>query len=434
MEIFALIYDFFHGAAAAGKESYRNGMMPLLGSKLMYNCKVKHAHSMMYKLMVYGSIIFGLFYAPILIFAQATQTESVLAAKLALQVFFPYIIAGLFICIFDLDTLECCLRGYKKSSYYLATKLGIKEISRDEGLIGEFKGYVLSRTLKVPHKILHNVCIPMRNGNFQEIDTIIITRNIIYVVECKNRVGKFVGKFEDKEWVQYLGNQEKVVENIYLQNQQHTMALDQFLLDRGIIQNGQNVCMNVVLTTGKMKLAADNVPLDFVMGNARKVRKYIESMDKVFDDGTDTSGIMNQIYKALLPYALYTNIERSMMMEERNVRSFTKEFAKGEFCTQWVLTGISGVTNPGEKAEVRSNNLYTQVKIQNGKASCWQTRTDIGKQIRLNPNQISKGVDRERVESFKRALGDDPKLVLKKVVWIVFGVCLVILICAASMS
>ena len=181
-----------------------------------------------------------------------------------------------------------------------------------------------------------------------------------------------------------------------------------------------------------MKLAADKVPLDFVMGNARKVRKYIESMDKVFDDGTDTSGIMNQIYETLLPYALYTSNERSMMMEERNVRSMTKEFAKGEFCTQHVFTGVPGVTNSGEVAEVRSNRLYTQVKIKNGKASCWQTRTDIGPQMSISLNQISKGVDNERIKIYKCTVEEESKLILKKIVWIVFGVSLVTLLCTAG--
>ena len=438
MILIMLFNEVFHGLAQKGRENYKTGIMSLLSSNLIYNIKVKYAHKMIQKFAIYGLIFFVIIYLPILLCSEymdvclQSQAENFIFSiglgivEVAVVI---YIICGLLIVIFDLDTVESYLKGYKKSSYYLATTEERNAIIGNEGLIGEYKGYVLSRTLKVPHKVLHNVCIPMRNGNFQEVDTIIITRNIIYVVECKNRVGKFIGAFDEKEWIQQIGNQEKVTDNIYMQNQQHTMALDQFLLNRGIIQNGQNVCINVLLTTGKMKLSTKGpLPLDFVVGDARKIRAYIESQEKRFDDGTDTSGIMNQIYEALLPYALYTKVERIMMMEERRIRSVSKEFAIGEFQTRYVNSEIAGVTKAGEQAEVRSNRLYTQVKIKSGKKYCWQTRTDIGSQMRMNVNACSKGVNRERVDTFKQTVGEDPKLILKKIVWIGFGVSVAILI------
>lgn len=441
MEVVLIILfnEVFHGLAQKGRENYKTGIMSLLSSNLMYNIKVKYAHNMFIKFAIYGLMFLVIMYFPLWVSSEYSnvylqlETENILLSigtGILDCVAYIYIISACLIVIFDLDTVESFLKGYKKSSYYHATTEERNAIIGNEGLIGEYKGYVLSRTLKVPHKVLHNVCIPMRNGNFQEVDTIIITRNIIYVVECKNRVGKFVGSFEDKKWMQYYGNnKEKETDNIYMQNQQHTMALDQFLLDRGIIQNGQNVCMNVLLTTGKMKLSTKGpLPLDFVVGDARKIRAYIESQEKRFDDGTDTSGIMNQIYEALLPYALYTKVERIMMMEERRIRSVSKEFAIGEFLTGYVDCGIEGVTKPGEKAEIRMNRLYTQVKIKSGKKCCWQTRTDLGNRIHVNENQCSKGVDRERVDTFKQMVGEDSKLILKKIVWIGFGVSAAILV------
>ncbi len=310
---------------------------------------------------------------------------------------------------FDLDVVECFLSGYKKSSYYLATKEEFGNLARDEGLMGEYKGYVLSRKLNVPHKVLYNVCLPMRNGNFQEIDTIIITRNMIYVVECKNRGGIFQGSYDQENWVQYIGSKQNITKNMYMQNQKHTMALDQFLLDRGIIQNGDNVCMNVVFSAGDMQLPTQNMPLDFIWGDTKTVKEFIEKKDEEFEDGTDNTYLMNKIYDVLVPYSLYTNAERKEMMVLRDLRSQSKELAVGEFNTQYIENGIAGVTNPGEIATVRWNKLYTQVEITQGTKRCWQTRTDIGNQTPISSNQISKGVDIERVNAFKHATSKNEK-------------------------
>lgn len=410
----------FHKAANAEQKSFKNGMMPLLGSRRIVKIKTIYAHDMMQRVLYLIPLL--LLWCPYFMMTnkwnEVEMNETVKSILNLIGVI--YVIAVTLIYFFDLDTAECYLLGYKKSNYYLATREAKRDIPRSEGLIGEYKGYVLSRSLSVPHKTLHNVCVPMRNGNFQEVDTIIITPNIMYVVECKNRGGEFVGEYDEPKWMQYIGSQAHESKNMYMQNQGHTMAIDQFLLDRGIIQNGQNVCMNVIFTTGDMKLPTKHQPLDFIWGNTNKVRRYIEANEKRFNDGTDTTGIMNEIYEALLPYALYTNDERASMMKIREIRSESKEFALGGFYTEYLAQGVSGVTKPGEAAEIRSNKVYTQVRISEGTKSCWQTRTDLGVQAPMNPNQIATGVSKERVEAYKKMTQQpERKLVVKMVVWIV---------------
>jgi len=278
---------------------------------------------------------------------------------------------------FDFKAVECYFLGYNNSSYYLATKTKQKEIRKDKGLAGEFKAYVLSRSLNIPHKILYNVCIPMDNGNFQEVDSIIITRRMLYVLECKNIDGTFQGSYDDENWIQIIGSQQHEKKNVYLQNQGHTMALDKFLLDRGIIQNGQNVCINMALSSGSIEFPAKNVPMDFRFGSADKLARFINSYDASFSKEIVDNGIMDDVYEALLPYALYTDTERKMMMQERNVRSENGEFKKGQFRTIAIEGGIPGITPAGKNALLRYNRLYTQIQISDGKSTCWQTRTDI---------------------------------------------------------
>jgi len=280
----------------------------------------------------------------------------------------------------DLNAYGCYKFGFKNSPYALATGVSKWDLKHDKGLVGEFKGYVLSKSLKVPHKILYNVCVPMPNGNFQEVDCIIITGSMIYVIECKNRGGNFVGRIDDEVWTQFIGRQQNPTGNIYIQNEKHVMAVNRFLLDKDIVPNGVNVCTNVLLFVGQMGIDIDRKPLDFMYGDLKHIKKYIEQNEKLWDDGTDTTEIVEEIYDALLPYSLYTPAERKRMMDMRDARK--AEFELGDFKQVVVPEGIPGVTEPGEEAVIRYNNVYTQLLFSNGAtgknySTCWQTRTDI---------------------------------------------------------
>lgn len=371
----------FQKASKAQKSNFEKGIGPIIGSKRLIKNFTVYSGDMYHQMWVL--FLLFLMYIPVMMLDMKVKEYDEISGfvmHLVLLLTWCYAVCVFMVYALDLDATECYFRGFKNSVYALATGVTKSELKSSKGLIGEFKSYVLSRSLNIPHRILFNVCIPMPNGNFQEVDAILITRNIIYVLECKNRGGKFVGKIEDAVWKQYIGKQQNDTGNIYIQNQKHTMALDRFLLDKGIIQNGQNVCINTIFSVGDMSLECDRVPLDFLYGSMRQIKRYIEKNDKNFDDGTDTSGIMEMVYDALLPYALYNQQERQAMMEERTIRSERKEFAVGDFKKNVISEGIPGVTNPGESAIIRYNKIYTQLLITNNNNSCWQTRTDIPSQ------------------------------------------------------
>ena len=211
-------YDIAHSVSRKFEEKqierYNKGVMPLLGSKwYVKNRKVKRSDGEKLLLFAGIMILFMLPAASINYLVSYTEASDLLVNFLIIFMRVYTVCLSLYL-IFDLDTLQCYLFGYNNSVYHLATGLDKSTVAHDQGLIGEYKGYVLSRGLKVPYKVLYNVCVPMRNGNFQEVDSIIITRNIIYVLECKNRGGKFVGKYDEKKWVQYIGSQQHEAENI----------------------------------------------------------------------------------------------------------------------------------------------------------------------------------------------------------------------------
>lgn len=368
----------FQKTAKAERTRFEKGIGPVIGSKRLIRNRTVYSNDKGHQMWVLFCV-FVMCIPLMMVSMEMKEYEEITGGvRFLFQLLTLCYGASVFmVYALDLDAAECYFRGFKKSIYALATGVSKSELKCNKGLIGEYKSYVLSRSLNIPHKILFNVCIPMPNGNFQEVDAILITRNIIYVLECKNRGGKFVGKIDEPKWTQYIGRQQNDTGNIYEQNQKHTMALDRFLLDKGIIQNGQNVCINTIFSVGDMSLECDRVPLDFLYGNMRQIRGYIEKNDKNFDDGTDTTGIMERVYEALLPYALYNQQERQAMIEERTIRSKGPEFALGDFRNNVISEGIPGITKPGESAIIRYNKVYTQLLIRNNNKTCWQTRTDI---------------------------------------------------------
>jgi len=286
--------------------------------------------------------------------------------------------------IYDFDVIAAFWKDYKQSSYHLATGVTRKELYRDAGLQGEFKAYVLSRQLDIPHRILYNVCVPMKNGNFQEVDAVIITENLIYAIECKNRGGLFKGAFDEENWVQYIGSQEHPTKNIYLQNEKHVLAIEQLLLESGLVTNGRKFCLNVTLRCGTFTIDGDGskTPGDWLYGNNKYLIKAIKQWEAAIGSCGDTN-MMEAIYSFLLPYSLYTRSERSMMMKVRNQRAENKEFTVAPFKTAVIPGGIPHITDPGEDAVIRTNGLYTQIRINSdNKGVCWMTRTDIPAQYK----------------------------------------------------
>lgn len=344
---------------------------PLIGSKLLVNYYAGYSMDQAYGGFVLAALIFMLLPAGIGKLMLVQSNMAAWAAGPISLLSLVYAVSAMLIFCLDLNAAECYIKGYDGSLYALATGVTKSELRNNKGLIGEYKSYVLSRSLKIPHKALYNVCVPMPNGSFQEIDAIIITPNIIYVMECKNRGGRIKGRIEDEKWSQHIGKQINEADNFYLQNQGHIAALNRFLLNQGLIQNGENMCMNTILSIGDMTLFLDEKPSNFVYGSLYKIKRYMEENGSCHENDI-AADRMERIYEALLPYALYNSEERQSMMEERKRRF--------------------------ESAHHRTD-------------------------------QISKGVSDERVEAFKqKAAVPQQELVLKKLVYTIWGVTLALLV------
>jgi hypothetical protein len=277
---------------------------------------------------------------------------------------------------YDWDAVQCFMN--KKSSYYRSTGVTKKDLWEDKGLMGEFNAAVVSQKLTMPHKILYNVCVPMPNGNYQEIDAVIISEKAIYVLECKNRQGTFVGNIEGKTWVQKIGDQENETHNIYQQNQEHIYALEYFLKSKGLMEMGHAICGNLVLTNGDFTLEMDGgeLPVNFACGDNILIAKFVQKLEAVQDEREDKL-FMNKVYMALLPYSLNTKEKRENMLITRQTRSMNKEFDRKSYKYYHFPNGIPGVWD--DETILRRDEVYTQLsyKMEGSSYTYWVTRPDL---------------------------------------------------------
>lgn len=275
----------------------------------------------------------------------------------------------LFMLIYDCDVVQCLFD--ENSEFYRATGLTNEDILKDKGLAGEFNAYVLSKKLTIPHKTLYNVCVPMPNGNYQEVDAVIITSRTIFVVECKNRVGHFEGCYGAELWTQYIGGQQHDVPNIYLQNQEHIFAIEYFLKSQEIMPDF-DTCRNFLLTGGNFVLhTTDHMPANFAFGDIDFLRK---ATMKCYNMAPECSieNFMEKAYMALLPYSLNSSGQKASMLREREMRAQNREFEKGQYRYYRCRNGVPVFENTKKECLFRKNEIYTQLLLEEeGKPGYW---------------------------------------------------------------
>ena len=307
------------------------------------------------------SIIFGPITAGVLFCISIAYKHNLLMQGVILVGWFMLLL----LIIYDLDAVQCLFN--KKSEFYRATGHTQKDVLKDKGLAGEFTAYVLSKKLNALHKTLYNVCVPMPNGNFQEVDAIIITSHDIFVLECKNRSGHFSGYYTSQMWLQHIGSQEHEVPNIYLQNQEHIAAIEYFLKSKELMPEF-GTCHNMLLSNGHMSLDISGDIANFYYGDIDFIKKNIsEKCAKAQAQAGEDAAFIESVYLALLPYALNGTARKEQMLKEREARK--KEFAKGEYC-YYKFDDSTAVHEQLRRGDLlRKNEIYTQIvtPLEDGK-------------------------------------------------------------------
>ena len=112
--------------------------------------------------------------------------------------------------------------GTIPSAKEIAGKIGEDAVSRAV--------YTACQFDKSHYKILRNVYIPQKRGNYTEIDVLLLHETGVYVFESKNLSGSVYGDMDHLQWQRYKKNGDKeFIPNPIRQNEGHIRALCEYL-------------------------------------------------------------------------------------------------------------------------------------------------------------------------------------------------------------
>lgn len=112
--------------------------------------------------------------------------------------------------------------GTIPSAKEIAGKIGEDAVSRAV--------YTACQFDKRHYKILRNVYIPQKRGNYTEIDVLLLHETGVYVFESKNLSGSVYGDMDHLQWQRYKKNGDKeFIPNPIRQNEGHIRALCEYL-------------------------------------------------------------------------------------------------------------------------------------------------------------------------------------------------------------
>ncbi len=123
---------------------------------------------------------------------------------------------------------------YKKTDYYKRKHRSYFSLLFDKGAFGEYRLVCRLEKTEGYKRILYNVYLPKKDGKTTEIDILYMNTSGLFVLESKNRGGRFYGKQDSKNWTQYIGNQKYTVYNPIMQNEGHIKWLKNYLNDSSV--------------------------------------------------------------------------------------------------------------------------------------------------------------------------------------------------------
>ncbi len=127
-------------------------------------------------------------------------------------------------------------------------------------------------------------------------------------------------------WLQHIGSQEHEVPNIFLQNQEHIAAIEYYLKSKGLMHDF-GTCHNMLLSNSHMSLELSGSAANFYYGDIDFLKKNIqETCTKASARSGEDAAFIDNVYLALLPYALNGTLRKEQMLKEREAK---KRVCKG---------------------------------------------------------------------------------------------------------
>ena len=139
---------------------------------------------------------------------------------------FPLIIIGFILGMFLAMASE--KREYDKSLYKLITKKSFFIILFNKGAIAEYLTWKVLNNQEEYKKVLINLYIP-NEYKTSEIDSILINKYGIFVIESKGYSGWIFGNENEKNWTQVIYKRKNKFYNPIIQNKNHIKTLTNVL-------------------------------------------------------------------------------------------------------------------------------------------------------------------------------------------------------------
>ena len=141
------------------------------------------------------------------------------------------------------------------------------------GLQGENAAFMFIKSFLNDGYLLRNLLVPKQNGEFGEIDCVLISKKGIFCIEVKNWGGNIIGGNKDKVWRQVFktgSRLDKYMRNPVKQNQEHCNILERIL-------NYTVAVDNIVIFVNQKKLTCIQSKNVFTLNT---FKKCYESLDE----------------------------------------------------------------------------------------------------------------------------------------------------------
>lgn len=239
---------------------------------------------------------------------------------------------------YDIEKLKY-VYNYTQTAWWRNTHILPSRILSDSGIMGEFLTTMSIETYlkkyNIYGRILNGVIVPKRDGDFVEIDIVVLSSYGIQCIEVKNWSGIIDINVNEEVCFQSIGSQKNEHYNPILQNQSHCNYLGEYIAENipsiahKRIGNTEHSIMeylyNVIFFSNSLTCLLQMHPNSAKIENLLVVNKASYDRNNFFENSTNFLSEMdiNIAYYDLCKL-IYTDQEKDMMMQRRRVRQNLK--------------------------------------------------------------------------------------------------------------
>ena len=188
------------------------------------------------------------------------------------------------------------IKNYKSTDYYLQTHKSYFSVKFDKGNLGEYYLYCDLKGIAGYKRFLFNCYIPKPNGEYTEIDLMLLHESGIFIFESKNYSGWIFGAERNKYWTQTLPAGKRGIEkhkffNPIIQNQIHIKYLNLIIKQKlsdiysyVIFSNRCSLKKIELISNNHFVIHRDQVNISVRRNIARSINKFsAEKIDSIYD-------------------------------------------------------------------------------------------------------------------------------------------------------